>query len=80
MKINEVNYNTPIDNDMRGYSSASRTLQNKNLGNQPDSNEQDRKKKEVIRNVIKDKAKKIKGKNVFDPSPDISEKDTLIKT
>jgi|APFre7841882654_1041346.scaffolds.fasta_scaffold09741_5 hypothetical protein len=72
---------TPLDMSLRGYSSAAMTLLNKNKGSQVDQNERDKKSK-VIKNVIKDKIRKNKGKgdNVFDPDPEISEKDTMIKT
>ena len=79
-KILEVNY-SETSKDLRGYSSAASTLLQKNNGNNPDSNERDKKSK-VIRDVIKDKVKKnkSKGNNVFDPEPEISETDTMIKT
>ena len=37
-------------------------------------------KKQVIKSIIKGKKTKLKDDNVFDPNPEIDEKDTLVKT
>lgn len=56
-----------MEQDLTGNSSAATTLKNKPTGER---------KKEVIKKIIK---KKINN-DVFDPSPEIDESDTMIKS
>lgn len=51
--------------DMSGNSIAAMTLK--------------KKKRDVVRGVVKNAIKKLKGGDIFDPNPVIDEKDTVIK-
>jgi hypothetical protein len=56
--------------NLKGYSSGARTLEHPPTG-EPGNLE---KKKKVIKDIIKKK-----GKDVFNPDPEIDEKDTIVK-
>lgn len=64
----------PMDKGMRGFTAASLSLQKKDQGAEVDME----KKVKVIKDIVKDKTKK--GKDNFDPDPEIEEKDTMVKT
>ncbi|MCK9369302.1 hypothetical protein M0R04_05125 [Candidatus Dojkabacteria bacterium] len=59
--------------DTRGNTNAALTLRHKTSEDIADNNF---KKKKVIKDILKKKS----GKDVFDPDPELSENDTVIKT
>lgn len=67
---------TRVDRNQQGYSSAARTLTDRKNG---ETNLNDMKKnaiKKAINNALK---KKKIGKEVFDPEPEMADKDTIVK-
>lgn len=63
------------EDDMSGTSQAAMSLLNRD----PEVDGESRKKK-VVKDVIDNAIKKRKGKDKFDPDPELRDQDTIVKT